>query len=38
MSFNTSKTGLQAPLKPPTVPTNVQLYATQQVLFHSLSY
>ncbi|KIH42384.1 hypothetical protein ANCDUO_27631, partial [Ancylostoma duodenale] len=22
MSFNTSKTGLQAPLKPPTAPTN----------------
>ncbi|KAK6756999.1 hypothetical protein RB195_015058 [Necator americanus] len=30
MSFNTSKTGLQAPLKPPTAPTNVRLYATQQ--------
>ncbi|CAJ0589937.1 unnamed protein product [Cylicocyclus nassatus] len=30
MSVNTSKTGLQAPLKPPTVPTNVRLYATQQ--------
>ncbi|PIO77469.1 fibronectin type III domain protein [Teladorsagia circumcincta] len=30
MSFNTSKIGLQAPLKPPTAPTNVRLYATQQ--------
>ncbi|VDM58303.1 unnamed protein product [Angiostrongylus costaricensis] len=30
MSFNVSKTGLQAPLKPPTAPTNVRLYATQQ--------
>ncbi|RCN26656.1 hypothetical protein ANCCAN_27617 [Ancylostoma caninum] len=30
MSFNSSKTGLQAPLKPPTAPTNVRLYATQQ--------
>ncbi|XGW06355.1 hypothetical protein V3C99_016566 [Haemonchus contortus] len=29
-SFNTSKIGLQAPLKPPTAPTNVRLYATQQ--------
>ncbi|VDK45747.1 unnamed protein product [Cylicostephanus goldi] len=31
MSLNITKTGLQAPLKPPTVPTNVRLYATQQV-------
>lgn len=31
MSVNASRTGLQAPLKPPTVPTNVRLYATQQV-------
>ncbi|WKY14070.1 hypothetical protein Q1695_004699 [Nippostrongylus brasiliensis] len=30
ISVNTSKTGLQAPLKPPTAPTNVRLYATQQ--------
>lgn len=30
MSVNASRTGLQAPLKPPTVPTNVRLYATQQ--------
>ncbi|KAK6048435.1 hypothetical protein COOONC_14060 [Cooperia oncophora] len=30
MSFNASKIGLQAPLKPPTAPTNVRLYATQQ--------
>jgi hypothetical protein len=36
MLVASNQSSLQAPTKPPTQPTNLRIFATQQVIYHSL--